>query len=248
MNDHIAKPINVRDMFTTMAKWIGPAGPFEERNGEAMEKESVEGAVLQLKGIDTDLGLATTQGNLKLYLKLLRMFRDGQRDFVMQFRDAQRSDERHGPMRAAHTLKGVAANIGAKEVRDAAKELESACRNGASADVIEGRLAQVEHALAMVIVALDELPDETLVSQPPTGPIDAHALQLLIEGLRGRLEEFDGGALKFVEQIREQLQGTEQEERLRRLEELVDDFEFQEALEVVDELTQSLDSSHPVSA
>ena len=27
MNDHIAKPINVVDMFTTMAKWITPSTP-----------------------------------------------------------------------------------------------------------------------------------------------------------------------------------------------------------------------------
>ncbi|MGL1933350.1 MAG: response regulator, partial [Desulfotalea sp.] len=27
MNDHIAKPINVEDMFQTMAKWITPSEP-----------------------------------------------------------------------------------------------------------------------------------------------------------------------------------------------------------------------------
>jgi polar amino acid transport system substrate-binding protein len=248
MNDHIAKPINLRDMFATMAKWISPADSLEERNIEAAKEDTGVDTIPQFNGIDTNAGLARTQGNRRLYLKLLRMFRDGQRDFVIQFRHAQRSDDPQGPTRAAHTLKGVAANIGAEEVRDAAKELEAACREGKSEDDVDELLTQVEKSLLPVITALDGLVEETRVSHPPTDHIDQDALRPLLEGLRDRLEEFDGGALKFVEQIRERLQGTEQEERLRRLEKLVDNFEFQEALAIVDELAQSLDSSQSLTA
>ena len=32
MNDHIGKPLNVSDMFNTMAKWIKPSQVFSEES------------------------------------------------------------------------------------------------------------------------------------------------------------------------------------------------------------------------
>jgi len=42
MNDHITKPINVNDMFNTMAHWITPAQSAPEQTSEQAERPDKE--------------------------------------------------------------------------------------------------------------------------------------------------------------------------------------------------------------
>ena len=59
MNDHIAKPIVVAEMFATLAKWVKPT-----RSGAA--------------GIDTRRGLDNVGGDDALYRRMLGLFRDSE--------------------------------------------------------------------------------------------------------------------------------------------------------------------------
>lgn len=67
MNDHISKPINVAEMFCTMANWITPASPTshsEDTKASALQtRNQSELDLPQLTGINSDAGLAITQGN-----------------------------------------------------------------------------------------------------------------------------------------------------------------------------------------
>ena len=57
-------------------------------------------------------------------------------------------------MRAAHTLKGVAGNIGAREVAICAEALEAACRTGEAAATLSAKLAELMGSLAPVLKAI----------------------------------------------------------------------------------------------
>lgn len=62
------------------------------------------------------------QGNEKLYRRLLDKFYQSQFDFLEQFKQARQSDDDpEAATRAAHTLKGVAGNIGAGALQQAAE-------------------------------------------------------------------------------------------------------------------------------
>src|SRR5262249_35345168 len=83
MVDHIAKPLNVGTMFTTIAKWIRP-GSLRAQPTDASERApaAVAGGVPDtLPGIDVNAGLATTMRDQNLYVRLLGKFRDGWEDF-----------------------------------------------------------------------------------------------------------------------------------------------------------------------
>src|SRR4029079_14498626 len=91
MVDHIAKPLNVDAMFTTIAKWIKPGAraaspPKAPEREPAATRDGVPGA---LPGIDVKAGLATTMSDQNLYVRLLAKFRDGWKDFADRFRAAQ---------------------------------------------------------------------------------------------------------------------------------------------------------------
>ena len=67
MNDHIAKPINVRDMFSKIANWITPSEPYRESKCSGLAERNNSRELPELAGIDVSAGLARCQGNQKLY-------------------------------------------------------------------------------------------------------------------------------------------------------------------------------------
>jgi len=118
MNDHIAKPINVNDMFATMAKWITPSGE-RQLSSEKIEDDTNSVMVLPcIAEINTDIGLNCTQGDKELYLKLLIKFYHSNIDFSQSFKQAIMEPDHQRALRLAHTLKGVAGTIGAKQLQD----------------------------------------------------------------------------------------------------------------------------------
>ncbi len=113
-------------------------------------------ALLQLPGLDLDVGMAATLNNSDLYLRLLRRFRDEHADFPARFRTAF-GDDIQTAARTAHSLKGVAGNLGISGVQAAAAALETACKQ--QAGDIDQRFYAVCHELEVVINGLKTLPD-----------------------------------------------------------------------------------------
>ncbi|MGR8931550.1 MAG: transporter substrate-binding domain-containing protein, partial [Gammaproteobacteria bacterium] len=84
MNDHIAKPINVTELFQTLAKWVKPSGSPLPSPVSTSQSKSV--TVMQsLDGIDVAEGLDRVAGNSELYLKLLRRLSESYAHFADEF-------------------------------------------------------------------------------------------------------------------------------------------------------------------
>ncbi len=238
MNDHIAKPINVREMFTIMAKWITPSEPLRESAGshQSVNSETIE--IPQLPGIDIAAGLATCQGNRKLYQKLLIKFLHAEADFVEQFREAQQSEDPQAATRCAHTLKGVAGNIAAAEVQKAAEALEFACKENKPADKIERLIENVTLTLSPVLEGLETIPATAASSKKPVETLNPEKFQSLLLQLRELLEDDDTDSSDIIETL-EDLPGIEfYLSEIKRLSKAVDEYDFEMALEELDKLEQ----------
>src|SRR5208337_2956703 len=74
MDDHIPKPIKVEELFSTLARWVRPAGATTA--APVVHTDSLA----QLAGIDVDVGRAVTGGNDTLYRHLLGKLADEQHD------------------------------------------------------------------------------------------------------------------------------------------------------------------------
>jgi PAS domain S-box-containing protein len=147
MNDHIAKPINVEEMFATLARWIRPAKPAVVRAAPAAD------SLVQL-GINADIGRAATAGNEALYRRLLNSFADQEADVVDRFRHARAAGNKEAAMRILHDLKSVAGTIGANEIQRATAELENALSAGAADEAVDMLIEAVARALDPVIAGL----------------------------------------------------------------------------------------------
>ncbi|MGE5396923.1 MAG: response regulator [Chitinophagales bacterium] len=151
MNDYVAKPIDVNILFQALAAWIKP--DYRESDLPTAPISVVISEELpQIDGLDLAAGLKVMAGNAQLYRKLLYKFREKYADFESKFREAQGDFEI--TVRMAHTLKGVAGNIGALNLMAAVAQLEEACYKRASKEEIEKKLDSVREHLRPLIAGL----------------------------------------------------------------------------------------------
>ncbi|MBU0498734.1 MAG: response regulator [Gammaproteobacteria bacterium] len=160
MNDHIAKPVNVRDMYLTLAKWIKPV-----REGAA---DTLPGAPVPVEQglppdppapaseINREQALARLDGNLAFYTKMLLKFAATQGGAVSLIQDLLAQGDENGAKRAAHTLKGTAATIGADTLARQSAALEEALKDASGNP--EALLEAIQAGLQRV---LDEIAGKT---------------------------------------------------------------------------------------
>ncbi len=235
MNDHIAKPVNVQEMFSIMARWITPSQPLGETFTPVATEAAAEEKLPELPGINVTAGLATTQGNHKLYRKLLLKFRDSEGDFVQQFRLAQADGDVEVALRYAHTLKGVAGNIGAEQVQQAAAALESGCKENMAAEEINRLLNNVATALSPMLAGLSAL-EQPATSTKAQEDVDPEKRNALLAQLQDLLEDDDTEAGEVIEELEKMLGKGEQTSVLQRLSTAIGEYDFEQALEELENL------------
>jgi len=153
MNDHIAKPIKVEEMFATLARWIRPDSAGAEAPGPA-HGEAARDPLAGVDGIDCRAGVAAMMGDDALYRHLLRMFRDREADFAQRFQAARHNGATAAAARMAHDLKSVTRSLAVVAVHEAAADLERACFAGADDAAIAPLVRAVDVRLAPVIAQL----------------------------------------------------------------------------------------------
>jgi signal transduction histidine kinase/CheY-like chemotaxis protein/HPt (histidine-containing phosphotransfer) domain-containing protein len=142
MNDHIAKPIKVDELFATLARWIRkePARPAAPRP-------------------DARFPVAGLGGNPQWYEWLGRMFVEREAGFGKHFAAALAACDTEAAVRLARALESEAAMLGATALSEAAAALEHACVQQVAANDIAALLAGVTAQLEPVIARLRALPE-----------------------------------------------------------------------------------------
>jgi PAS domain S-box-containing protein len=157
MNDHIAKPIKVDQMFATLARWIRPATLGPEATPESSGNRPCADLLAGLSGIDHRAGLAATAGDEALYRLLLQMFRDREADFPERFRAARAMGEKAAATRMAHDLKSVTGALAVCAIHPLAVELEQAYAGGVDDAEVETMTEKLAQLLGPIISALQVL-------------------------------------------------------------------------------------------
>jgi CheY-like chemotaxis protein/HPt (histidine-containing phosphotransfer) domain-containing protein len=223
MNDHIDKPVDVKNMLTIMAKWIRPSS----RSGEDGAPEEADGPgrnenLPELPGIDVAEGLALIQGDMRLYRRLLGMFREKYGDFRTLFHEAEMDPDSKAATRCAHSLKSAAASIKAMDVLEAATMLETACRREMGNDKIEHLLEKTAAALAPVISGLSALDRRE--------GADPSRFNGLLARLKSLLLEDDPAALSAAGELLSLPGMDHQKRQIKRLSRAVKNYHFEKAL------------------
>ena len=186
MNDHITKPIDPHQLFNTLIKWIKPGDrkiPVTMKKLPQAKSGDME-HIPNLEGIDVETGIKRVAGNRKLYRKLLLRFREENGEVIKKIKEAQSGGEKELSVRLAHTVKGVAGNIGANELYKKSRAVESALKEERYDDYknaieeMAQELNRVLHSIGTIQPSHKETPGES----KKTGEADSR--EKLIECLK----------------------------------------------------------------
>lgn len=272
MNDHVPKPIEPAVLWRALARWIRPrpglgvrldeAGGAAEPSAAAGPTGSGASAAIAaavagpaqppqgVPGLDTALGLQRALGRPALYADMLRRFAEGQRHVARDLSGAVRAQDWEQAERLAHTLRSVAANIGAQPLSHEAEALEQALRTGQRSatlqrlcDGVDRRVAELLEGLdawAAAAQPADPLPADALPGQP--APM---ALRPALQRLQVLLQADDPAAVDHLQQNRPVLESA-LGVAFAALEADTRSFEFERALDTLHAAAQSdLDGSEP---
>ncbi len=232
MNDHISKPIDPANLFETVGRFYqakNPAAPVKQAEATT---PSASNGLPEIEGLDVKDGLSRVMGNEKLYLKLLRQFAEQQGPAPGQIAEALALGDAVLAERLAHTLKGVAGNIGAKLVHVASSDLEKLIKERANAAEIEtGRQkvsAVLDPLLSRLQTALNTATPQP-AAQSATAPASPEQISEAATELKRLLAESDPGAGDFINANRPVLVHLFPGGALAEFEKAVQNYAFSEA-------------------
>ncbi len=252
MNDHIAKPIDPRNLFSTLAKWVQPGDrpiPDYYTNAKSFtehDPEQAEELPAKLPGIDMTTGLSRVGNNTKLFLKLLNKFSQNQSDSIDEITTALKQSDLETAERLAHTIKGVSGNIGAMDLHIAAKELETMIKEQ-GASVTEELISATQSQLDIVLSSIGTLTVEagTITSGKADSPVamDMKNIAIQLKELRDFVEDDDTDALNILEKLRPMITDSNVVDMLNLVEEALNSYDFEEALEYLDKTEEQLNQN-----
>jgi PAS domain S-box-containing protein len=121
MNEHLSKPIDFENLKETLHKYLDTSVSKENKsiaNKEEKNKtEEVKEEQNNISCIDRTHGLKQLSNNEKLYNRVLNRFKDDYKDIKIDLEDEK-------SLRDIHTIKGIAATIGAQNLSQIAASLE----------------------------------------------------------------------------------------------------------------------------
>ena len=181
MNDYVAKPTDIKKLFSTLARWVNietgswklETGKLELETGKLetgkLETGKLETGKLELgtentdsrfpetlPGIDIRSGLERLGENEELFGRILLEFAEDFRDAVYNIRETLAKGDAEDAQCLAHTLKGVSGNCSAKNLHAATEMLEMRIRSG-DTEGLDALMDDCEKALRQVLESVEHL-------------------------------------------------------------------------------------------
>jgi two-component system sensor histidine kinase/response regulator len=243
MNDHVSKPIDPDALFSTLLKWAKPEPKPASEPAAASPSQIVsartggESVLPQIAGVNVADGLSRVAGNRNLYVKLLSQFSSQQAGAATQIAAALDASDRKLAERIAHTVKGVAGNLGISDVQFAAQKLEKAIREGQ--DSCTTLLDQFAITLRVHVNSINHaIPDPASFKNSAVAPFDSERAATAVRRLQALLEANDGDSPEAFQVLREAVVGVVDARQLDDLSETINNFEFEQALVKLQEIAE----------
>ncbi len=246
MVDFVSKPIEPGDLVRALLRWIAPRSAVSAppRLATAPAPSPAPAAPgLEIAGLNTVAGLRRMLGKKDLYLTLLRKFETGQHDAPDRIRAALDAGDQPLAERLAHTLKGVAGNLGAETVQASASALEQAIRDRLARAEVDALLDACRHPLVALLQAMAPVlrPATAAQAGPDAGRMDPAQCERCCAELRALLASDDAAALELLERENALLQQAFGA-RFIAIQQAAADFDFGQALTLLDEAVAGLTS------
>ena len=246
MNDYVTKPIDPDNLYRALQKWITPKKSRKKSKGSSkLQKEKKNQIDFSLlSGIDVNDGLKRVADNEKLYYKILIQFKDSNSNFIDEFYNLIESNKIEDAVRMGHTLKGVAGNIGAKNLQDAAKSLEEDVKsNKPTTANLKKVTNSVKKELTLVLKSIKKFEKsiKTVKKDDPVKHIEdkKEIIKIVLE-LKSQLEENNVSASESLDSLNNAIGSSVKKETIIKLGKAVSEYDFDKARKIVNVILKDL--------
>jgi HPt (histidine-containing phosphotransfer) domain-containing protein len=236
MNDYIAKPIDLNQLFGALIKWIS----LSDRSTDTFESNFIipvddDIVIPFIEGLDVELGLKRISGKKKFYINMLQNYVTNQEKTVEHLRDALQKEDYVGAEIIAHSAKGVSGNIGATQLQDMAYELETRISNKTPISQMEDKLSLFEKVQSSLIQALKNAFPTTTPQIIQNG--DITSAPSVFNRLISLLEDQDHSAVRYFEKNSALLQSALGDEIFSTVKKQIKQYDFEATLQLLRKVT-----------
>ena len=243
MTDYVAKPIDEKELFLTLKKYLKPSGikTVKEMSMQKKRQEPSSPTVhISLAGFNVPVALRRLGGNKDLWINLLKELARDYSDSPEKLRKKIDQQNLEEAQLLAHTVKGLAGNLAAEQLELAAHALEKALENE-KLETINSLLDNYQKALSQVLVSISSIKDSNdkkMDNDYP--PASQKELQQTLFQLDALIKENRVEAEDTFKLLQKQLHSAETGELMTNLAEDLDRYDFKMASQTLSSLAEKL--------
>jgi two-component system sensor histidine kinase/response regulator len=251
MNGFVTKPIKADELWLALLQWVkqrdglgSPArpAPVVESINPTRAQQAARALLASLRAVpdlDVNIGLTRTANKPNFYASMLRKFVQSQGDAVQRIRQRLADSDTPTATLLAHTLKGLAGNLGALRLYESAGVLEELLGTAPDPLQLEQALAATDALLQALVQALHQTPGfaeyPVVIPYGALSTLDRHTAGQVVHKIRTCLMDNNANALELwdthVGILRPLLAQWSQ------IETAIGAFEFESALELLNQDT-----------
>ncbi|RNF73489.1 response regulator [Marinomonas rhizomae] len=243
MNDHIAKPINIHNMFSTMSTWLPEAtSPSAHTSSTDLPVDEEVNllpnlALPHLPNINIKQGLKHAHTEA-LYCKMLTRFLEKYQTFITEFEQHLVRQEWDDATRLSHTLKSIAATLGMTSLSRIAAKLEADClQQDAKAELA----FELETILSGLMLWQSKLPKD-IDLQHEEKALNVEEKQQQLRELRHYLEQNSIQAQDLALKLAPYFNKADEKALFKLICDAVTYYDFDSALACIDNLDKKIQS------
>lgn len=243
MDDYVSKPIDPEILFAMLVKWITPdpnrVSDETDLTKPAHQLDKKGQTVFNsfhLRGVDAEAGIRRLAGNSQLYLNILAEFSDDYANAADVVKQAIKNDETEQLAKFLHRLKGEAGNVEATELYRITRKLETALSGDSSK--LDQLVPLFENAISRLHGSVKQMKTKQTVQTTPVQTDNSHfdlnQAKTTLSDLSNLLQNNNVDALEYIADRKKYLNSAIFENLPDLLEEQINNFEFEAALETLD--------------
>lgn len=239
MNDYLTKPVDSDALIKKIVNWVFHGGQETYDEDYSDEVSDISATDIH-KNLDWNRAqaLSRVKNQTVILFRLIESFIEDHVTRLEQIRNSIARRDFVTLKKLVHTEKGVAANLSASKLQNLCVTLEKAIESK-DLDKINDLFEAIEEASVVLLKLFNEYLADNL-NETRVVDIGDESLSELLEKMKRKLEDSMFIEVEELEKLKYFAESSEMDSRLHEVSDLIGQFEFQDAQQVIEDILEQL--------